>query len=68
MTKDRVTRLVDAYFNRPREEYIFILSSIKREGGLTEDDIKSIESRLPWIHAETIVRQARLVPSRAAGH
>lgn len=61
MTQDRIARLVHAYFNRPHDEYLFLLNLIKKQGGLSEEEIKSIQSRLPHVHASAIIRQVMLV-------
>lgn len=57
MPQDRVSRLIDSYFYRPLKEYLLLLSSIKRQGGLSEEEIRSIRSRLPYGHSSAIIRQ-----------
>jgi hypothetical protein len=57
MPQDRISRLIEAYFNRPQREYLFVLSSIKGQGGLNQDEIESIKARLPHVHASAIIRQ-----------
>jgi hypothetical protein len=65
MRENRIRRLVDVYFNRPQKEYLFALNSIKNQGGLSEEEIKFIESLLPHVHASAIIRQATLVSAKA---
>jgi len=57
MAHDRVGRLIDYYFNRPQKEYLFLLSSMKRSGDLTPEEISSIHRRIPFVHASAIIRQ-----------
>jgi hypothetical protein len=57
MTQDRLARLLDAYFNMPRKEYISVLGSIIDQGGLNADEIMSIQLQLPYVHASAIIRQ-----------
>ena len=65
MAQDRVERLIDTYFNRPRNEYLTVLSSIKRQGGLREEEIRSIQERLPDVHSSAIIRQVAAVGAQA---
>jgi hypothetical protein len=57
MPHDRVARLVDSYLYRPKREYLLVLSLIKKQGGLSEEEIKSIRSLLPDVHSSAIIRQ-----------
>ena len=68
MPQDRIARLVDAYFNRPQKEYLFLLNSIRKQGGLSEEEIKSIQSRVPQVHASAIIRQLLLVSAQVAAN
>lgn len=58
MPSDRVGKLVDAYFNQPFEEYGELVLEIMETGGLTQDEIGIIKSRVLCVDAETIIRHA----------
>ncbi|HMG32929.1 MAG TPA: hypothetical protein VKM94_03245 [Blastocatellia bacterium] len=52
----KVDRLLLAYFERPKDEYIRTVKSIKAAGGLSKKEIEKIRDKAPDIHAETILR------------
>ena len=58
MLDSRIDDLLNAYFHRPLEEYAEVVTGIKGSGGLTAEEVKAINSRLRFIDACTIVRQA----------
>lgn len=54
----RVDELIEAYYHRPVKEYVRVVSSIRESGGLTAEETTSIRSRLAYVDASTMVRQA----------
>jgi hypothetical protein len=61
MFSHRIERLLDAYFNRPVDEYIEFISAIKARGGLSQKEIGELKQRAFYIHAETILRHVQIV-------
>jgi hypothetical protein len=61
----RVRSLIDAYFGRPRNEYLFLLKLSKRHGGLNDAEVALIKSELSPVHASDILRHALLVTTDA---
>ncbi|HWN99831.1 MAG TPA: hypothetical protein VNS63_11225 [Blastocatellia bacterium] len=59
MVNNKVDRLLFAYFERPKKEYARILESIKASGGLNNEEIETIRAKVPYVHAETIIRHLR---------
>ena len=58
--RDRISKIVDAYFNRPRSQYAEIVAEVRREGGLTPAEVRILKDRLLFIDSDTIIRQAGL--------
>jgi hypothetical protein len=56
MVRDKAARLLYAYFELPRQEYVRILKSINAAGGLSSEEIEQIRSKAPAFHAEAILR------------
>ena len=61
MTTKRVDRLLDAYFHRPVEEYLDVCLSIKETGGLNSNEIITIKTQVPYVHAQTIIRHVTII-------
>jgi hypothetical protein len=56
MVRNKADRLLFAYFERPKEEYIQTLESIIAAGGLNDEEIEAIRAGAPRVHAEAILR------------
>ena len=56
MTRNKADRLLFAYFERPREEYVQILESISASGGLSNEEVERVRANAPEFHAEAILR------------
>jgi hypothetical protein len=59
--KDRVSEIIEAYYNSPRAKYVDVVSQVKEEGGLTPAEVRKLKDRLLFIHSDTIIRQAGLL-------
>jgi len=64
--QDRVSKIIDAYFNFPRDVYARIVSDIRTDGGLLPQEVRLLKDRLPFIHSDTIIRQAGMSRARRA--
>ncbi|HST23033.1 MAG TPA: hypothetical protein VLR90_18050 [Blastocatellia bacterium] len=58
MPQDRVDKLLHFYFKRPYVEYGEVILEIKENGGLTADEVRTIESQVLHIDAKTMIRQS----------
>jgi hypothetical protein len=58
--EDRISLIIDAYFNLPRNEYAQMISEVRMAGGLTSAEVRTLTDGLPFIHSDTIIRQAGL--------
>jgi len=56
MTRNKAERLLFAYFERPRREYVQILESINASGGLSNEEVEQVRAKAPELHAEAILR------------
>ena len=64
MVITRVKPLLDAYLNRPLEEYARIVTEISRSGGLTSEEVSFLQTQLLSVDAWTVVRHAGVQPLR----
>lgn len=53
---DRSSKLIEAYFNLPKNQYADIVTEIKTNGGLSPVEAKTIEEQLVYVHSSTILR------------
>ena len=58
MPEDRVDKLLHFYFKRPYIEYGEVILEIKENGGLTADEVRTIESQVLHVDAKTMIRQS----------
>ena len=58
---DRVSSIIEAYFQRPRSRYAEIVAQIRTKGGLSAREVRLLKDRLIFIHSDTIIRQAGLL-------
>ena len=58
MPQDRVDKLLHFYFKRPYVEYREIILEINENGGLTADEVRTIESQVLHVDAKTMIRQS----------
>lgn len=56
MAQNKADRLLFAYFQRPKKEYVQIVQSIIASGGLSNEEIEEIRAEAPAVHAEAILR------------
>ncbi len=56
MAQNKANRLLFAYFQRPKKEYVQTVKSIKASGGLSDEEIEEIRAEAPAVHAEAILR------------
>ena len=56
MAQNKADRLLFAYFERPKKEYVQLVESIKAAGGLNNEEIEVIRAEAPPVHAEAILR------------
>ncbi|HJQ69911.1 MAG TPA: hypothetical protein VKA70_13115 [Blastocatellia bacterium] len=61
MPTGKVQMLLDAYFNRPVEDYVAVLSSVQSRGGLNQGEIEAIKDNAFYIHSNTIIRHVEIV-------
>ncbi len=54
----RIDKLLNAYFNQPLKEYAQVVAEIKNSGGLTSEEIGALQTKLLYVDAHMIVRQA----------
>ena len=55
MLRDRVGRLIESYRRRPQKEYLLFLRSIQKQGGLSAEEIMSIQVTA-HVHSSAIIR------------
>ncbi|HYM00243.1 MAG TPA: hypothetical protein VEZ90_14920 [Blastocatellia bacterium] len=53
---DRSAKLIEAYFELPKNRYAEIVQEIKTSGGLSPSEAKAIEDKLVYVHSSTILR------------
>ena len=58
MPQDRVDKLLHFYFKRPYVEYGEVILEIQENGGLTADEVRTIESQVLYVDAKTMIRQS----------
>ena len=54
--EDRSSKLIEAYFELPKNQYAEIVTEIKTLGGLNPLEAKVIEEQLVHVHSSTILR------------
>ena len=58
MLSDRVTNLLNAFFNEPLAEYAKVIREIREGGGLTAAEVEAIESQVGFPDARMLIRHA----------
>jgi len=58
MLSDRVTNLLNAFFNHPLVEYAEVIREIREGGGLTAAEVEAIESQVGCLDARMLIRHA----------
>lgn len=56
MAQNKADRLLFAYFQRSKKEYVQTVKSIKASGGLSNEESEEIRAEAPAVHAEAILR------------
>jgi len=56
----KAEELIHAYLELPHDEYARLVEDLKRRGGLSAEEVRTLKDRLPFIHGETIIRQVGL--------
>jgi len=57
MTRNRADRLLFAYFERPRKEYVQTLDNIIASGGLSNEEVERVRANALEFHVEAILRR-----------
>ena len=58
MLSDRVTNLLNAFFNQPLAEYAKVIREIREGGGLTAAEVEAIESQVGCLDVRMLIRHA----------
>jgi hypothetical protein len=58
--ENRISLIIQAYFSLPRNEYAQMITEVRVGGGLTPGEVRTLKDSLPFIHSDTIIRQAGL--------
>ena len=53
---DRSSKVIEAYFHLPKNQYAEIVKEIDTSGGLNSMEAKMIEDQLVYVHSSTILR------------
>lgn len=61
MMRSGVIELLYAYFNLPVGEYVEVLCQMKKEGGLTSEEVAWLLSQTPAVHENAIIRHLNLI-------
>lgn len=66
-TEDRSTRVIQAYFEKPKNEYARLIQEIKNQGGLSVFEAIRIQDELLPVHSRTILRHTGVYCSGPEG-
>jgi len=56
MADDRISDLLTAYFTLPYDQYGDIAQEIKDSGGLTSDEVRTIQAKVLRVDANALIR------------
>lgn len=65
MARNRVERLLNAYFNRPLKEYRTMVTSLRTSGGLDSEEMDLLKVQVHGVHADAIIRHASCCDEKA---